>query len=195
MLLFRVFLPAFLIVLPVIGGLAQSQRVVLETGAGNITVELFDKQAPATVANFLRYVDEGRYGNASFYRVLRRDNQPKDSIKIDIVQGGLAPSFGPALPPIPHESTQQTGLSHLNGTVSMVRQGTGTARSEFFICVGGQPALNAGGKRNPDGLGFAAFGKVTEGMEVVKKMQQLPLKGQLMAEPVKIISVKRVKGL
>lgn len=191
---FRILIFFSMLCLPAITGKAQAPRVVLETDAGNITVELYDKQAPVTVANFLRYVDEDRFGRASFYRALRRENQPKDSTRIEIIQGGLAPVFALALPAIIHESTQQTGLSHLNGTISMVRQGAGTARSEFFICVGDQPALDAGGKRNPDGLGFAAFGKVVAGMEVVKKIHQMPLRGQLLTEPVKILSVKRVKG-
>lgn len=172
---------------------AQSTKVTLETDAGNITIEVYTKQAPATAANFLRYVDEGLYARATFYRVLRPDNQPKDSVKINVLQGGLAPVFNAALPPVKHESTGQTGLRHLDGTLSMVRQKPGTARSEFFICVGDQPALDAGGTRNPDGKGFAAFGKVTAGMDVVRKIYQAPATGQLLPEPVKILSVSRAK--
>lgn len=172
---------------------AQSPRVVLETDVGNITIEIYEEKAPVTAANFLRYVDEGLFSRSSFYRVLRPDNQPKDSIKIGVLQGGLAPVFSAALPPIRHESTGQTGLTHQDGTLSMVRQGPGTARSEFFVCIGDQPALDAGGKRNPDGKGFAAFGKVIEGMEVVRKIYQMPAQGQLLEEPVKITSVARAK--
>ncbi len=172
---------------------AQSTKVALETDAGNITIEVYTKQAPVTAANFLRYVDEGLFSRATFYRVLRPDNQPKDSVKINVLQGGLAPVFNAALPPIKHESTGQTGLRHQDGTLSMVRQQPGTARSEFFICMGDQPALDAGGTRNPDGKGFAAFGKVTEGMDVIRKIHQMEANGQLLPEPVKILSISRVK--
>jgi peptidyl-prolyl cis-trans isomerase A (cyclophilin A) len=172
---------------------AQSTKVTLETDAGNITIEVYTKQAPVTAANFLRYVDEGLFSRATFYRVLRPDNQTKDSVKINVLQGGLAPVFNAALPTIKHESTQQTGLLHQDGTLSMVRQQPGTARSEFFVCVGDQPALNAGGTRNPDGKGFAAFGKVTEGMDVIRKIHQMETNGQLLLEPVKILSISRVK--
>ena len=172
---------------------AQSTKVTLETDAGNIIIEVYTKQAPVTAANFLRYVDEGLFSRATFYRVLRPDNQPKDSVKINVLQGGLAPVFNAALPPIKHESTQQTGLLHQDGTLSMVRQKPGTARSEFFVCLGDQPALNAGGTRNPDGKGFAAFGKVTEGMDVIRKIHQMETNRQLLLEPVKILSISRVK--
>jgi peptidyl-prolyl cis-trans isomerase A (cyclophilin A) len=172
---------------------AQSTKVTLETDAGNITIEVYTRQAPVTAANFLRYIDEGLFSRATFYRVLRPDNQPKDSVKINVLQGGLAPVFNAALPPIRHESTQQTGLLHQDGTLSMVRQQPGTARSEFFICIGDQPALNTGGTRNPDGKGFAAFAKVTEGMDVIRKIHQMETNGQLLLEPVKILSISRVK--
>jgi peptidyl-prolyl cis-trans isomerase A (cyclophilin A) len=172
---------------------AQSPKVTLETDAGNITIEVYTKQAPVTAANFLRYVDEGLYARATFYRVLRPDNQPKDSVKINVLQGGLAPVFNAALPPIKHESTQQTGLRHQDGTLSMVRQKPGSARSEFFICLGAQPALDAGGTRNPDGKGFAAFAKVIEGMDVVRKIYEASASGQLLLEPVKILSISRSK--
>ncbi len=170
---------------------AQAPRVALVTEAGSIIVEVYQDKAPLTAANFLRYVDEGLFSRASFYRALHPDNQPKDTTKISVLQGGLAPDFSAALPPIRHESTAQTGLRHLDGTVSMVRQAAGTARSEFFVCIGDQPALDAGGKRNPDGKGFAAFGKVVEGMDVVRKIHEMPAKGQLLLEPVKITSISR----
>jgi peptidyl-prolyl cis-trans isomerase A (cyclophilin A) len=172
---------------------AQSPKVILETDAGNITIEVYTEQAPVTATNFLRYVDEGLYARATFYRVLRPDNQPKDSVKINVLQGGLAPVFNAALPPIRHEATGQTGLRHLDGTLSMVRQKPGSARSEFFICLGDQPALDAGGTRNPDGKGFAAFAKVVDGMDVVRKIYEAPADGQLLTEPVKILSVSRKK--
>ncbi len=189
----KAFLFALPFFLPILSLQAQSPKVVLETDAGNITIEIYQEKAPVTAANFLRYVDEGLFSRASFYRVLRTDNQAKDSTKISIVQGGLAPDFSAALPPIRHESTQQTGLNHLDGTVSMVRQGTGTARSEFFVCIGDQPALDLGGKRNPDGKGFAAFGKVIAGMDVIRKIYEMDAKGQLLLQPVKITAVSRAK--
>ncbi len=189
----KAFLFALPFFLPILSLQAQSPKVVLETDAGNITIEIYQEKAPVTAANFLRYVDEGLFSRASFYRVLRTDNQAKDSTKISIVQGGLAPDFSAALPPIRHESTQQTGLNHLDGTVSMVRQGTGTARSEFFVCIGDQPALDSGGKRNPDGKGFAAFGKVIAGMDVIRKIYEMDAKGQLLLQPVKITAVSRAK--
>jgi peptidyl-prolyl cis-trans isomerase A (cyclophilin A) len=171
---------------------AQSPKVTLETDAGNITIEVYTKQAPVTAANFLRYVDEGLYARATFYRVLRPDNQPKDSVKINVLQGGLAPVFNAALPPIKHESTQQTGLRHQDGTLSMVRQKPGSARSEFFI-VHPFNHFCKGGTRNPDGKGFAAFAKVIEGMDVVRKIYEASASGQLLLEPVKILSISRSK--
>lgn len=189
----KTLLFTILLLSSVVSARAQSPKVTLETDAGNITIEVYPNQAPATAANFLRYIDEGLYSRATFYRTLRPDNQPKDSVKINILQGGLAPVFNAALPPIKHESTQQTSLLHQDGTLSMVRQQPGTARSEFFICIGNQPALDAGGVRNPDGKGFAAFGRVTEGMDVIRKIYQMPANGQLLVEPIKILSVSRVK--
>jgi len=108
-------------------------------------------------------------------------------VKIGVIQGGLLREDHPdMLPPIPHETTRETGLKHLDGTISMARDAPGTASSEFFICVGDQPELDYGGRRNPDGQGFAAFGKVIRGMNVVCKIQHLPEKGQMLKEPVKI---------
>jgi peptidyl-prolyl cis-trans isomerase A (cyclophilin A) len=171
---------------------AQNPRVLIKTDAGDITLELFEQQAPVTTANFMQYVKEKRYNGASFYRVLKPDNQPKDNVKIGVVQGGLAPNLANVFPPVAHETTQKTGLLHQDGTLSMVRQAPGTARSEFFICTGNQPELDFGGKRNKDGQGFAAFGKVVSGMETVRKIQRMPLKGQLLTTPVKIISATRL---
>ena len=96
------------------------------------------------------------------------------------------------LPPIEHEITEKTGIIHENGTISMARLEPGTASSEFFICINDQPELDFGGRRNPDGQGFAAFGKVTSGMNVVKKIQVMPVNGQLLEKIVKIISIKRI---
>jgi len=167
---------------------AQPPRVRLETDLGPIVVEVYPDRAPVSAANFLRYVDERRFDGASFYRVVTPDNQPDNPVEIEVIQGGLgfADDHPQRLAPIPHETTDGTGLGHRDGTVSMARLEPGTASSEFFICVGDQPELDVGGRRNPDGQGFAAFGRVVEGMEVVRRIQRLPAEGQMLAEPVAI---------
>ncbi len=172
---------------------APNPRVALQTGQGEIVLEVFVREAPVTAANFLRYVDEGRFAGASFYRVVRADNQPGNAVKIEVIQGGLGFDDGPRpFPPIPHETTRQTGLRHLDGTLSMARDKPGSASSEFFLCVGDQPELDFGGRRNPDGQGFAAFGRVVAGMDVVRRIQRLPADGQMLAEPVLIRSARRL---
>ncbi len=168
----------------------KKPTVTIQTEMGNIVVELYPNQAPYTVYNFLKYVDENRYKDASFYRTVTMDNQPGDSIKIEVIQGGLYDENSPqALPPINHETTKKTGIKHLNGTLSMARNKPGTATSEFFICIGDQPALDYGGKRNPDGQGFAAFGRVIKGMDVVRKIHEAPSKGQMLTPRVKILGM------
>lgn len=178
----------------------MNPKVLIQTELGDITLEVFATQAPLTAGNFLRYVDQDRYRGATFYRAVRLDNQAQSPVKIEVVQGGLGMEPHPAkLPPIPHETTAQTGLKHLDGTVSMGRLEPGTAHSEFFICIGDQPELDFGGKRYADGQGFAAFGRVTEGMEVVRAIQQQPsggdqppVQGQWILEPVKIVRVVQI---
>lgn len=169
-------------------------RVALQTPEGRIVVELAPQAAPVTAANFLRYVDEDRFAGASFYRVVTPGNQPDSPVKIEVIQGGLgfADDLPGRLPPIEHETTEQTGLRHLDGTLSMARNEPGSASSEFFLCVGDQPELDFGGQRNPDGQGFAAFGRVVEGMDVVRRIQRLPETGQMLDEPVPIERVRRV---
>ncbi len=168
-------------------------QVVMKTPYGDIVVEIYTEKAPLTAANFLRYVDENRFKDAVFYRVVTPGNQPHNKVKIEVIQGGLLREDHPAmLPPIPHETTAMTGLRHLDGTLSMARDKPGTASSEFFICVGDQPELDYGGRRNPDGQGFAAFGRVIRGMEVVHKIQHLPEKNQMLVHPVKI-TMERIK--
>jgi peptidyl-prolyl cis-trans isomerase A (cyclophilin A) len=168
----------------------SNPRILMQTELGDILIELYPQQAPITVNNFLRYVVENRFTDAVFYRVVRADNQPNNQIKIDVIQGGLLQDDHPQmLSPIPHESTQQTGLRHADGTLSMARNQPGSASSEFFICVGAQPELDFGGKRNPDGAGFAAFGKVIEGMDVVNKIHQSPAKEQTLEPRISITSI------
>jgi peptidyl-prolyl cis-trans isomerase A (cyclophilin A) len=168
-------------------------RILMETEMGEITLEVYPDKAPVTATNFLTYVEEKRFGGAVFYRVVRSDNQPGDSIRIAVIQGGLYEDSHPAmLPPIVHETTEQTGILHKDGVISMARWHPGTATSEFFICVGDQPELDYKGKRNPDRQGFAAFGKVIQGMDVVKEIHQLPVKGQSLDPAVKILSISRL---
>jgi len=168
-------------------------KVNITTEFGEIILELYPKQAPITAANFLRYVDEKRFSNAVFYRVVHADNQPNNNIKIEVIQGGLKAEDHPqALPAIPHETTAQTGILHKDGTISMARNEPGTASSEFFICVNDQPELDFGGKRNPDGLGFAAFGRVIEGMDVVRKIQAQPAEGQHLMKELKVLGVSSI---
>jgi len=184
---------ALLIMLVTTKVTAQKNPVCLiKTTLGNFRVELFASKAPLTVANFLKYADARLYDSSSFFRAVTLQNQPKDSIKIEVIQGGDIDSLKD-FAPIPLETTQLTGLHHKNGTISMARSGPATATSSFFICINDQPALDFGGKRNKDGQGFAAFGKVTAGMEVVKKIQQLyPEQGQYFKPTVLIISISRL---
>jgi peptidyl-prolyl cis-trans isomerase A (cyclophilin A) len=169
-------------------------NVVLQTEYGKIIIEIYEQAAPITAANFLRYVDENRFDGAHFYRVVRMNNQPNNKIKIEVIQGGLYEDGHPqSLTPIKHETTAETGILHTDGTISMARAEPGTASSEFFICIGDQPELDFGGIRNPDGRGFAAFGKVIKGMDVVKKIQSLEDIGQMLNENVMIKGFKRIE--
>lgn len=164
----------------------------IETTKGNIYVELYPKKAPITVANFLKYVDNGLYTNASFFRVTTPENEANREVKIKVIQGGISRNEK-NFPAIEIETTQQTGILHENGTLSMARNEPNTATNNFFICINAQPALDFAGKRNPDGFGFAAFGKVTQGMDVVRKIQSGDNNNQSLLHPVIIKSIKRVK--
>jgi peptidyl-prolyl cis-trans isomerase A (cyclophilin A) len=162
-------------------------NVNMETPFGNIVCEIDTVHAPLTALNFLKHIDNGTFENAMIYRVVRPDNQPNSKAKIEVIQGGLYDDkLIEKYPPIIHETTQQTGLRHTNGALSMARNEPGTASTEFFICIGDQPSLDFGGNRNPDGQGFAAFGRVIKGMDVVRKIQQLKDTSQYLVEPVKI---------
>lgn len=147
------------------------------------------------MANFLRYVDGGFYDGGRFHRVVRDDNQPDTEHRIDVVQGGADPGRrGEGFAPIPLERTSITGLRHREGTISMARGGPDSARSDFFICVEDEPELDFGGARNPDGQGFAAFGKVVEGMDVVRLIHAAPAEGQSLSPPVPIEGAERLRG-
>ena len=163
----------------------------ISTSEGNITMELYEDKAPKTVANFLRYVDANYYKNSSFFRVCTPENESDRTIKIQVIQGGKTREHD-VFEPIDIETTKQTGIKHLNGTVSMARDKPNSATQSFFICINDQPELDYNGKRNPDGQGFAAFGKVTQGMDVVLKIQAQENKNQFLNKPIIIHSIKRI---
>lgn len=166
--------------------------VVIETELGEIEVELNAKAAPKTVENFLRYVDAKMYDGGRFHRTVTLHNQPENKIKIEVIQAGTPPERAKDdFPPIKLERTSQTKLAHVDGAISMARDGPDTATSDFFLCIGEQKELDFGGKRNPDGQGFAAFGRITKGLEIVKKIHVSPEKEQTLAPPVKIKSIRR----
>lgn len=167
-------------------------RVRIETTVGAVVVEIDTAAAPRTAANFMRYVKERRYDGGAFYRVVTMRNQPTSPVKIEVIQGGVDGDSTKMFPPIAHETNDKTGLKHLDGTISMARGAPGSAASEFFFCIGPQPELDFGGKRNPDGQGFAAFGRVIEGMDVVRKIQQMPADS---APPQRLKSVIRITSV
>jgi peptidyl-prolyl cis-trans isomerase A (cyclophilin A) len=165
--------------------------VLIETSMGNIKVKIYEDKAPITASNFLRYVDAGLYDGTSFFRTVTLDNQPNDDVKIEVIQGGQVPEEK-EYEPINLERTTLTGLKHLDGTISMGRFKPDSATSSFFFCIGDQPELDYRGKRNSDGQGFAAFGKVIEGMDVVRKIQKMSHKGQKLTPPILIKKISRV---
>lgn len=168
----------------------ENPRVVIKTEKGDIAVEVDLARAPVTAANFLRYVDAGLYDGSTFHRTVTPSNQPDNAVRIEVIQGGQLPGEK-EFPPIAHETTAATGLKHLDGSISMARSKPGSATSSFFFCINDQPELDFGGRRNPDGQGFAAFGRVVAGMDVVRAIQTLPAQGQQLTPSVKIVSVRR----
>lgn len=171
-------------------------EVTIFTDRGDIEVAVDTVAAPVTSANFLSYVRAGLYDGGSFYRVVRMDNQPTDSIRIEVIQGWANLAYEDLFfDPIPLERTSETGLSHVDGTISMAR-GTGhpdSATHSFFFTIGNQPSLDFGGKRNPDGQGFAAFGTVRSGMEVIRSIQTDSTRAdspQVLMAPVVIDSIR-----
>ena len=166
-------------------------RIVIRTSAGDIRAELYPSRAPVTCANFVKYVEAVGSKGGEFYRTVTLQNQPDKNVLIEVIQGGFNLSnYDTALiQPIPLERTSVTGLRHLNGTLSMARGGPDSGTTEFFICINDQPSLDFGGKRNSDGQGFAAFGRVIAGMEIVKKIQRSPADGQSLTPPVKILEI------
>lgn len=190
-------------------------NVVLETAFGEIVVALDTARAPRTAENFLFYVDGGFYDGGKFHRTVTAENNantnlksekigkgieapvdqrklPNDAIAIQVIQGGINPAKSDEQRgPLALERTSETGLKHLDGTISMARFTPDSAVSDFFICIGDTPELDFGGKRNPDGQGFAAFGQVIEGMDVVRTIQHQPANGQALDPVVPIITATR----
>src|SRR5262249_40136091 len=159
---------------------SKAVRVVIETEKGEIEVELNGEAAPITVANFLKHVDAKFYDGGRFHRTVTLKNQPDNKIKIEVIQAGASlAKEKDDFPPITLERTRDTKLLHKDGTISMARDTPDTATSDFFLCIGDQPELDFGGKRNPDGQGFAAFGRVVKGMEVVRQIQSSPAEDQM----------------
>lgn len=174
--------------------LPRFATVRMETALGAIELEVDVANAPITAANFLKYVEAGRYDGGRFHRTVRLDNQPDHRVKIEVVQAGVDPHRAHEdWAPIQIERTRDTGLKHRDGTVSMARDGPDSATSDFFICIGDQPELDFGGKRNPDGEGFAAFGRVVRGMDVVRRIQGSPADHQALTPPIAIQQAIRVR--
>jgi peptidyl-prolyl cis-trans isomerase A (cyclophilin A) len=173
----------------------KNPHVVMHTQLGDIEMELDAVHAPATTANFLRYVKGGFYTGGLFHRTVTMQNQPDSPVKIEVIQGGINPERKKdGFPAIALERTSVTGLKHVDGAVSMARGGPDSATSDFFVCIGDQPELDFGGKRNADGQGFAAFGRVVRGMDVVRKIQRSPVQGQKLTPGIGIVSADLVGG-
>ena len=172
----------------------KNPHVVISTQLGDIEVELFPDQAPKTTAAFLSYVDSGFYNKTSFYRVLKTEDLPTPA-NTGIIQGGMwqtNPDKKSTIPGIEHETTKQTGLTHQSGTISLARTAPGTANTEFFICIGDQSPLDFGRRGTEDGQGYAAFGKVFSGMDIVRKIQAHKSHGDKFDEKIEIYKITRL---
>ena len=169
-------------------------RVSLQTSEGPIILELEKERAPVTTANFLRYVDQKRLDGTSFYRAT------KVAEGYGLIQGGVRNDPKRVLPPIAHEPTSKTGLSHVDGAISMARAAPGSATADFFITIGAMPSMDADPAQPGDNLGFATFGRVVEGMDVVRRILDAPtspsegegvMKGQMIVTPIRILAATR----
>jgi peptidyl-prolyl cis-trans isomerase A (cyclophilin A) len=174
------------------------QIVVFETEKGAIEIAVDTERAPITAVNFLKYVDGRFYDGGVVNRAVRADNTVRHDVKIEVIQFQIDPARRrEQLPPIPMERTSVTGLTHKDGAVSMARSGPDTATASFSIVIGDQPEMDFGGKRNADGQGFAVFGRVVRGMDVVKAIQASPTgssgpyKTESLDPPVKIVKAYR----
>jgi peptidyl-prolyl cis-trans isomerase A (cyclophilin A) len=179
-------------------GLAAAQdaaapvRVRFQTDLGSFEIEVDVAHAPVTAANFLKYVDGGFYDGGQVHRSARLETQATRPVKIEVIQAAInAERSSAQFPPIPLERTSATGLLHRDGVISMARGGPDSGRSDFFICIGDQPSLDFGGARNPDGQGFAAFGRVVSGQDVVRAIHRAPSDGETLKPPVRILKAQR----
>jgi peptidyl-prolyl cis-trans isomerase A (cyclophilin A) len=180
---------------------SKAVRVRVQTELGDIVIEVDPLRAPVTTANFLKYVDGGHYDGGVFHRTVKMDNQPESTVKIEVIQAGVNPDRAKeGFAAIQLERTSVTGILHKDGVVSMARGAPDSATSGWFVCINDQPSLDFGGNRNPDGQGFAAFGRVITGMDVVRKIQAAPsstnrttnTEAQRLIPPIKILKVTRV---
>lgn len=188
----KIFILAVLLAGALILPASENPTVLIKTERGDITVEIFADKAPLTAANFLAYVDARLYDGTVFHRTVALTSRRNNPVPIEVIQGG---QIDPAKsrPAIPLERTNVTGIRHLDGVISMARSSADTAASSFFFCLGDQLELDYGGKRNADGQGFAAFGKVVAGMEVVREIHRCPAdENELLTPPIKILSVSRI---
>lgn len=171
----------------------KTERVAIDTDKGRFVVAIEVERAPVTAANFLKYVDQKRLDGITFYRTVKAGE------KFGFVQFGVQNDPKRALPPIKHEPTTQTGVRHLDGAISVARFEPGSARGDFTISVGDQPSLDADSTKPGDNLGYAAFGRVVEGMDVIYSILDTPTKpgghfpGQMIAQPIKVIHAARLK--
>ena len=179
----------------------KAVRVLVQTELGDIVIEVDPVNAPITTANFLKYVDGGHYDGGIFHRTVKLDNQPESTVKIEVIQAGVNPARAKdGFAAIPLERTSVTGILHKDGAVSMARGTADSATSGWFVCINDQPSLDFGGNRNPDGQGFAAFGRVVTGMDVVRKIQAAPsstnrttnAEAQRLTPAIKMLKVARV---
>lgn len=179
--------------------LGDTVRVVLTTEMGAITLDLDHAHAPITVENFVRYVDQKKFDGTIFYRAMHLDwgDQPNG-----LIQGGTQNNPAKTLPPIAHEPTNVTGIQHKAGTISMARNAPGSATGDFSILLSDLEGLDANPKAEGDNVGYAAFGHVVDGMDVVRRIWDVPrsptlgegfLKGQMLEKPVRIVSARRIE--
>lgn len=180
---------------------SKAVRVRVQTELGDIVIEVDPIRAPLTTANFLKYVDGGHYDGGVFHRTVKMDNQPESTVKIEVIQAGVNPDRAKqGFAVIPLERTSVTGILHKDGVVSMARGAPDSATSGWFVCINDQPSLDFGGNRNPDGQGFAAFGRVITGMDVVRNIQAAPsstnrttnTEAQRLIPPIKILKIARM---
>ena len=192
---FRFFILVFGTFVPTLAA-QELPRVTISTEFGEIEIEVDTVRAPITASNFLRYTDGGFYNGDGFYRTVHPDNQPNDNIRIEVIQARINSTRSvESFSPIPLERTNITGIRHQDGTISMARGRPDSATSSFFICLGEQSSLDYGGLRNSDEQGFAAFGRVVRGMDVVRQIQQRPAEAQTLTPPVGIVRANRVEEL